>query len=249
MNINESLLRRPYSTYTNFKERPMRNLKLIVAALLLVTTGPICLAATKSKTETPATSPGWLVIEDDVWTPLRFEPLHSLDAASYHYRRDEETAAANELDKSVSWLKIAAEHALPITKEKLTAAATDLTFVANDLRAGRTRTAADWDGLMAKAASALAEWHYYRAKGFWGKNEEADAGRDLEMAAEYLQHAANSAHYEFGPDTQNVITKIYHDGKLISETKGVDHNTLGMHLEGVERAVKDLGAAMVKATT
>lgn len=227
----------------------MRNMKLIVAALLLIATGPICLAAGVSKTEKPATSPSWLVIEDNVWTPLRFEPLYALDAANYHYRRDEETAAANELDKAVSWLKIAAGHALPITKDKLNAAATDLTFVANDLREGRTRLAADWDGLMAKASSALAEWHYYRAKGFWGKNEEADAGRDLEMAAQYLQHAANSAHYEFGPDTQNVITKIYRDGKLISETKSVDHNAIGMHLQAVEKAVKNLGEVMEKATT
>ena len=227
----------------------MRYVKLTVAALIVVMTGSVCLAAVKSNDQKPAASPGWLVIREDVWTPLRFEPLHSLDAASYHYRRNEETAAANELDKAVSWLKIAAGHALPITKEKLTSAATDLTFVANDLRSGKTRTAAEWDGVMAKAASALAEWHYYRAKGFWGKEEEADAGRDLEMAAEYLQHAANSAHYEFGADTQNVITKIYHDGKLISETKTVDHNTQGMHLQAVEKAVRDLGAVMVKATT
>ncbi len=103
------------------------------------------------------------------------------------------------------------------------------------------------DRSLARAAQALAEWHYYNAKEAWGRSEEADAGRDLEMAAQYLQHAANSAHFEFGPDTQKVITQVYRHGKETSETLTVDHNTLGMHLQGIEKAVKELGEQMVKS--
>jgi hypothetical protein len=68
------------------------------------------------------------------------------------------------------------------------------------------------------------------------------------MATQYLQHVANSAHYEFGPDTREVITKTYHDGKATSESMHFDHNTLGMHLQSIEKAVKALGETLNKAT-
>jgi hypothetical protein len=68
------------------------------------------------------------------------------------------------------------------------------------------------------------------------------------MAAHYLQNAANSAHYQFGPDTQKVITQVYEHGHLKSETETIKHDTLGMHLQGVEQALKTLGEQMVKAT-
>ena len=197
-------------------------MNLALAALVIAAMGSLCMAAdnpkTKSRTakkgEKPAASPGWLIVEEDLWFPLRFEPLRSLDAARYHYRRNEEKAPANELGKAVSWLKLAAGHAMPVTKQKLSTAANELTTLAKDLRAGKTSAAEKMDASLAKAAHALSEWHYYKAKESWGKGEEKDAGHDLELAALYLQHAANSAHYQFGADTQEVITKIYHNGKM-----------------------------------
>jgi hypothetical protein len=201
----------------------------------------------KEKGAKPAASPGWLVIEEDFWTPLRYEPIVTLDAIRYHYRRSEEKAAANEIDKAVSWLKLAENHALPITKGKLTKAATELADVAKNLREGNITLAADMDGALGRAAQALGEWHFYKANEAWGKNEEQDAGRDLAMAAEYLQHAANSAHYEFGPDTTKVVTDFYKNVNWQSETTKFDHNTLGMHLEGIQKAIKELGEKLKKA--
>jgi hypothetical protein len=234
----------------------MRKFNWAVVAMILAATSALCMAADKPKDasttakkgEKPAASPGWVIVEEDFWFPLRFEPLHALDAARYRYRRNEEKEAANEIDKAVSWLKLAEGHAMPITQEKLMAAAVELTTLSKDLRAGKISDAAKVDGPLAKAAQALGEWHFFKAKESWGKDEEADAGRDLEMAAQYLQHAANSAHYEFGADSQEVISKVYHDGKLASETTKFDHNTLGMHLQGMEKAVKELAAKMLKSS-
>lgn len=107
------------------------------------------------------TSRGWLIIEEDFWPPLRYEPLITLDSAGYHYRRNEERAAANEIDKAVSWLKLAAGHAMPITKGELTTAMDELEKIAKDLREGRVMTAATMDSALANAAHALGEWHYY----------------------------------------------------------------------------------------
>ncbi len=86
----------------------MKSLATFALAVLAAT--PVMAAEqTKAKGEKPAASPGWLIVEEDIWTPLRFEPLASLDAIRYHYRRNEEKAAANEIDKAVSWLTLAAQ--------------------------------------------------------------------------------------------------------------------------------------------
>lgn len=184
------------------------------------------------------------MIVDDVWVPLRYEPVETLDSIRYYYRRDEEKSAANEIDKAISWLKLAATHAEPITKEKLTSAATQLASVAKNLRSGAVTSAADIDAALARSAQALGEWHYYKAKESWGKNEEKDAGRNLAMAADYLQHAANSAHFEYGPDTTKIITDYYYHGWWNGETTTYDHNTLGMHLQSIEKALSELGAKL-----
>ncbi len=194
----------------------------------------------------PAASPGWIVIEEDVWAPLRFEPIESLDSIRYHYRRNEEKAAASKIDSAVSWLKLAEGHAQPISKEKLTAAATELKIVAKDMRAGTVADAATMDSALGRAAEALGEWHYYKAKEAYGKNEAQDAGRDLAMAANYMQHAANSAHYQFGADTQNVITDYYNHGWWVGEDVTVDHDKLGKDLQGIEKAISGLAEKLKK---
>jgi hypothetical protein len=101
----------------------------------------------------------------------------------------------------------------------------------------------------ANAAVALSEWHYYKAKESWGKNEEQDAGHDLALAAEYLKNAANSAHHEFGLHTTKIITDYYNHGWWEGETTTYDHDTLGMHLESIEKGLKELGNTMSTASS
>lgn len=226
--------------------------KYILAATLMVA-GMVSVvsvqrsASAEDKGEKPKATAGWIILEEDFWTPLRFEPVESLDSIRYHYRRNEEKAAANEIDKTVSWLRLAEGHAMPITKEKLTTAADELTKVAADLRTGKVAKAAEMEATLARAAQALGEWHYYKASESWGKNEEQDAGRDLAMAANYMQNAANSAHYQFGADTTEVITDYYKHGWWESETVNFDHNKLGKDLQTIEKAMKQLSEKLKKS--
>ncbi|MEZ6097832.1 MAG: hypothetical protein R3E01_02560 [Pirellulaceae bacterium] len=231
----------------------MRKTSFAVAGLLLASLAQMAMAQdakvnAKAKGDKPAASPGWVVIEEDWWYPLRFDSVFALDSARYHYRRHEETAAANEIDRAVTWLKYASGHAMPITKEKLDASVRDLTTLAADLRAGRLTDGARLDGAMARASHALAEWHYYKAKESYGKSEEGYAAQDLEAAVAHLQHAANSAHYQYGSDTITLFETIRNNGKTVSETKTVDHNLLGKHLDGIEKAVKEMGETLQKAS-
>jgi len=49
-----------------------------------------------------------------------------------------------------------------------------------------------------------------------------------------------------GLDTQEIITKSYRDGKEVGEEIHFDHNTLGMHLQGIEKAVQELANVLEK---
>ena len=212
--------------------------------------------ATKPKT-TPAqtvtvakpaaeVAPTWTIIEEDFWYPLRYEPMRSFDSARYDYRRSEEKSAAYEINKAVSWLGWAERHAMPETKTKLMEAATELKAVSKDLQSGNVYSASKMDASLSKAAHALSEWHYYRAKDWWGKSDAKHAGDDLVMAANYLQRAADSAHFQFGPDTQEVVTEVFRKGKWINDEKHTDHNWIAKNIGGVESGLREIAASLKK---
>jgi hypothetical protein len=196
------------------------------------------------KPEHNDTTPVWII--EEFWFPLRFEPMETFDAARYHYRRHEEKSAAREIHKAVSWLNLAAEHAMPETKKHLQEAASELKTVAADLESGNLVAGKKLDASLAKSAHALATWHFFKAKEAWGKTEEADAGKHLVMAANYLQHAATSAHYQFGPDTEEVMTKVFRNGKETQSESHTKHNWVATDLEGIEAALRELGKTMEK---
>ena len=212
--------------------------------------------ATKTKT-TPAqtvtvakpaaeVAPTWTIIEEDFWYPLRYEPMRSFDSARYDYRRSEEKSAAYEINKAVSWLGWAERHAMPETKAKLMEAAKELKAVSKDLQSGNMYSASKMDVSLSKAAHALSEWHYYRAKDWWGKSDAKHAGDDLVMAANYLQRAADSAHFQFGPDTQEVVTEVFRNGKWINDEKHTDHNWIAKNIGGVESGLREIAASLKK---
>jgi hypothetical protein len=204
-------------------------------------------SATAAKGEKPKASPGWIVIEEDWYVPLRFDSLVSMNNARMHYRNREERAAASELRRAVTWLKFAETHAEPITKSKLTTAANELTVLANELDGGKLSDAAKMESSLARASAALAEWHYFKARESWGQSDEKYAAQYLQSAAAHLKHAAGSAHYQYGPDTVTVFDQITQDGVTTSETETYDHNLLGKHLDAIEGAVKEMADYLMKA--
>lgn len=195
-----------------------------------------------AKGEKPTASPGWVVIEEDWFYPLRFDPVFAMDSARYYYRRGEEQAASRDVGRALAWLDYAASHALPVTKEKIDDARTDLKQLQIDLENGTVSSAAQLDSRLANASSALAEWHYFKAREAYGKYDLKYAAEDLQAAVTHLRHAADSAHYEYGPDTVTVFDNI------MDMTETVDHNVLGKYLDGVESATQELGNSLSKAS-
>jgi hypothetical protein len=180
-------------------------------------------------------SSGRVVVEDTVWYPWRFEPMTWEHHAWMHYRQREEKAAANELRKAESWLKLAASHALPQSRDALDAAASDLHSLAADLEQGRVVKATRLRAAVARADDALAQWHYFKAREGVARSEEADAARHLRTAARYLEHAADSARSEYGPETIGFFEDIDEYGRVLDEGIAIEPSDLARHLDELER--------------
>lgn len=220
----------------------MRNLSMVLASFLLASTalaavGDEAGARSKAEGDKPAAQPGWVVVEEDWWYPLRMDAVDALSSARDYYRRNNERAAADEVRRAASWMTYAANQAASHTKIALLGARTNLLTLADDLDTGKMADAARLDGALAEASSALAEWHYHRAREEFDRHDSAKAAEDLEAAAGHLENAARSAHFQYGPDTVTVFENVYRDGKTISEGKTIDNDVLGKRLDGIKDAV------------
>jgi hypothetical protein len=212
---------------------------LLVAGLSLGCTAEASRARDTKSTE-PADSSGQVVIEDEVWYPWRFEPMTWEHNAWMHYRQREEKAAAHELRKAESWLKLAASHALPRSRSALDSAASDLHSVAADLEQGNVVKAARLGYAVARADDALAQWHYFKARENAAQSEEGDAALHLRTAARYLEHAADSARSEYGPETTSFFEDIDEYGRVIDEGVAIEPADLAGHLDALERELKKM---------
>jgi hypothetical protein len=225
---------------------------LAVAALLAGGLSSACAAeaghAKGTKGDKPNDSPGWVVVEDQVWYPWRFEPLTWEHNARVHYRQHEEKAAASELRKAESWLKFARAEALPETWSALDSAASDLHSLAADLDRGNVVKAARLDYALARADHALARWHYFKARDDAAASEESDAALHLQAAARYLEHAAASARYEYGPETAAVFEDIDEDGHVTDEVTTIEPDRLARDLTALEREIDKMATSLDEAS-
>lgn len=224
---------------------------LIAIAVLMMTCQPAFAGqqTAKKKGEKPAASPGWVIVEEDFFYPLRMEAAEILHNARVHYRKGEEKAAANKITQAVSWLKFAAGHGYPETQEDLKTAADELTALATDLRDGNTVAAVQMDASLARAAHSLAMWHYFKANESLARDELGFAAKDLQAAATYLQSAARSAHSEYGDDVVALFEDIDQDGKTVDEGVTVAPDRLQAHLTAVKAQLDRLARVLKREST
>lgn len=220
-----------------------RKSSLAMAALLAAGLSAACTAEASRARDTNATKPddssGRVEVTEEIWYPWRFEPMIWEDNAWMHYRRHEEKEAAVELRKAESWLKFAGLHALPQSREALQRAASDLDSLATDLEHGQVEQAIVLRDALARADHALAQWHYFKARGRSDKAdaaaEEADAALNLRTAARYLEHAAASVYDENGPETTTFFEDIDEYGRIIDQGVSIEPAQLARYLDAIQR--------------
>ncbi len=226
----------------------MKRTNLAFATLLFAGMASMVTAAdantkTDAKGAKPKASPGWVVIEEDWWYPLRYDFLDSLHKARVHYRAKEEKAASAEIDKAVTWLKYAQDDADKSTAEELSMARLDLMDFSAALKAGKPIIAKNLDAAFAHASAALAKHHHFKSQKALDAGDLKAAGQHLMAAVDHVQAAARSANHEYGSE----LVAIYDDYAphgYWDETIVLDKNKLAANLTAVKSELEKLAAKM-----
>jgi hypothetical protein len=195
------------------------------------------------KGEPPKPSPGWVIVEEDWWLPLRYDFANSLFKARAHFRAGEEKAAAAEIDKAVSWLNYAEKHADRSSAEDLATASADLSDYAVQLKSGKALNARLLDAAFAHASAALAKHHHFKAGQALAQQDMQAAGRHLMQAVDHLRDAASSANYEYGQNIVDIYEKYAPNGHW-DETVILDKSEVESNLKSVEDELQKLAAKL-----
>jgi hypothetical protein len=220
--------------------------RLIVTACLAACLLPSAFAdepAVNSKTKPNDAVKPW-ASQEAFWFPLRHDAKVALDHVQYHFRRNEEKAAAAEIEKAICWLEYAADHGEAHTKKNLRSAINSLNTLMVALKKGDIIGATAVNSALSRAGHAFAEWHLFRSKESLANDETARAAENLATAATYLQQAANSAKFEYGGMEPKLFDRIHDKAKQAANGVSFDTNTLGDELSAVEESVKRLGFSL-----
>ena len=188
--------------------------------------------STAKKGDEPDASPGWVVIEEDWWFPHLYSFTESLHDARMHYRKQEEKAAAAEIDKAVTWLKYAESHANKSYAGDLATAGADLRDFAMTLRQGGQVPAKKVAEAFKNASTALAKHHHFKSLKAFGEDDLKIAAKHLVAASDLVKEAARSANREDGAEITE-IDDFYSPFGYWDETVVVDSSMLEKNLSTV----------------
>ena len=226
-----------------------KNQKIILISLVTLgigATGAVAFAAKSNDAAGKKADPALVVIEDDFWGPLVYEPYDAFANLERHYMRNEMQAASHEVARARSWLLLAAEKAEPITREKLQGSIKTLDKLADDLSHDRPVEASQLRYAIASAKQSLAEWHYFKGREDLAKNDETQAATHLQAAARYLRNAATDIRFDYPNDSLAWFESL--DGFGWDEVEVVDFpaDTIASNLDKLKNELDRMSGALTK---
>lgn len=132
----------------------------------------------------------WLLSDATTWYPVSEEPQRHFGAAAEAYAKKDYKAAAAEVRKAASYVRLEAARATGDVKKGLDGAAADLARVATALDKGTLKAEKDLVTAFAKADHALALGHRARAAESWARKAYDQMGYELKAAAHGLESGA-----------------------------------------------------------
>ena len=168
--------------------------KKLDATAAQIKAGKVATVAALDKTLNKATRADlerrWLVTDVAAWYPVVDEPQRHFAAAAEAYAKKDYKAAAAEVRKGESYLRLESARAVGEAKKGLDSANAELEKTAQALDKGAIKTEKGMDKAFANANHALALAHRAKAAESWSRKAYDDAGYELKAAAQALDSAA-----------------------------------------------------------
>jgi len=179
----------------------------------------------------PVAPPGYLLVDEEMWSQLMDETGRHLDRARDSYLHGHLRTAAQELHKASIMMRIDAAHGEDRADIAMIKAAHELERLAHRLQSPQSMdTIDDIDVASAKALTALADHEHIKAEMAWKQGHGRRSGRYLRSAADNLERAAFRARVAVSVATSDAVR----DARILS----------GRLVDGVGYAMDEVGSGI-----
>lgn len=184
---------------------------------------------------------GWMLVEEDIWVDFVDEPGEKFHKARENFLKKDYKAAATDIRKGTSFLKLQTARATKEGKVLLMKSVHELENLAKDVEQGAVTSAKTLDEAFARAHHALSRHHYLKAMEYKAKGAGSKVGHALKAAATHLEHGLAWAGHKLEAATVAVIK----DSRLIAgklvEGTGWIGKEVGVLIEKIGEEIQKLG--------
>lgn len=135
----------------------------------------------------------WLVTDVTIWYPVSEEPQRHFGGAIEAYVKKDYQAAATEIRKATSYVRLEADRATSEAKQALQSSVAELDKLAASVEKGAVKDEKAMEQAFSHVNHALALAHRANAAESWTRKEYDKAGYELKAAAHGLESAAGWA--------------------------------------------------------
>ncbi|HQR20594.1 MAG TPA: hypothetical protein PLE54_09755 [Burkholderiaceae bacterium] len=192
----------------------------------------------------------WLVTDVTTWYPVSEEPQRHFTDAIAAYARKDYKAAATDIRKAISYLRLEANRATGAARQELASSVAQLDTLAAAVAKGALKDEQSMTKAFARADHALALAHRSNAAESWARKEYDKAGYELKAAAHGLEGAAGWVGREATAGATATVAEAQAVGdKLVSgaswtrdevakgfESLGNGINAVGQKIGGTKKA-------------
>jgi hypothetical protein len=133
----------------------------------------------------------WLVTDVTTWYAVSEEPQRHFTDAVAAFAMKDYRAAATDIRKATSYLRLEADRATGAAKQELERVVGELDVLAASVERGAIKHEQSMTRVFARADHALALEHRSKAAESWARKEYDKAGYELKAAAQGLESAAS----------------------------------------------------------
>lgn len=191
----------------------------------------------------------WLVSDVSTWYPVSAEPQHHFTNALAAYARKDYTAAAADIRKAASYLRLEAGRPAGDSKQALDSSVAELDNLAVSVDHGAIKDEHSMSHAFARADHALALEHHTKATEAWADKQYEKAGYELKAAAQSLEGAAGWAGEEVRAGASATVTDTRALGDKLASGAHWTREEVAKGLESLDNGIYKVGRKVAGTDT
>jgi hypothetical protein len=190
----------------------------------------------------------WLVADVTTWYPVTEEPQRHFTNAVANYARKDYKAAAADIRKATSFVRLEAGRATGEPKLGLDRSVEQLDTLAASVEKGAVKDEHAMANTFANADHALAVEHRAKATESWARKDYDKAGYELKAAAFGLEGAAGWTGGEAKAGASATVAEARAVGEKLASGSAWTRDEVTKGLEALGHSIDELGRRISRAT-